>query len=347
MFKPSAEAWVGRRAFLASLGAGGILTAATACTPEGAADAEFTITTGHASTEDHFHHLSLEHFKDLIEEGSDGQIAVHIHPNAVFGDDREIIESCQLDNLQTGLPATAPLAGFIRDITVWEIPFLFDDTDHAYRALDSDFGRSILDQAENHGLIGLEYWENGFRHLTTRSTAVEDPDDVQNLSVRTMESPAHLQAWGSVGANPTPMAFGEVYVGLQQGTIHAQENPLPLIEAQRFYEVQDYLIRTGHVYGPSPFIMSKAFYDSLPSSLQDLVREAAAETRDYCRQEAKIADENALETIRDSGTEIIELDQEQREAFGEIMREGAENYVRSAVGDETLEDLYETVEEAR
>lgn len=347
MLGPLSGASVRRRTFLAALGAGGVAATATACAPEGATGAEFTITTGHASTEDHFHHLSLERFRELVEEGSDGRIAVHIHPNGVFGDDREVIEACQLDNLQAGLPATAPLAGFMRDITVWEVPFLFDTTDHAYRALDSDFGRRALDQAEGHGLIGLEYWENGFRHLTTRSTAVEGPDDVENLSIRTMENPAHIRAWQAVGANPTPMAFGEVYVGLQQGTIHAQENPLPLIEAQRFYEVQEYLIQTRHVYGPSPFIMSKTFYDSLPSTLQDLVREAAEETRDYCREEARVADENALETIRESGTEVIELDEQQREAFGEVMREGAENYVRNAVGEETLDEFYEAVEAAQ
>lgn len=335
-----------RRTLLAAMGLSGVAASLAGCAPEGRSDAEFTITAGHGATVDHFHHTSYMHFRDLIQEGSNGRISVKVHPNGVFGGDREVIEHVQLNNLQVGLPSAAPLAAFIPQMNLWEIPFLFDSAEHAYATVDSAFGQSILDRADQFGMVGLAYWDNGFRNLTTRSTRVEGPADVENLSIRTLENTAHIRAWQAVGANPTPMAFGEVYVGLQQGTIQAQENPLPLIESQRFYEVQQYVVLTQHLYNPSPFLMNRDFYSGLPGSLQDLVSQAAIDTRDYCRDLGEQADQSALETIQDAGVEVVELEQSQREAFAPEMQRAAEGYIEALVGQSMVEQLYRAVEEA-
>lgn len=345
MFETLASARVRRRTLLATVGLSGLTAALASCSVEGPSDAEFTITAAHGATTDHFHHLSYMHFRDLVQEGSDGRIAVRVHPNGVFGGDREVIEHVQLDNLQVGLPSAAPLAAFIPQMNVWEIPFLFESAEHAYATVDSTYGQSILNSAEDHGVVGLAYWDNGFRNLTTRNVEVQGPEDVENLSIRTLENTAHIRAWQAVGANPTPMAFGEVYVGLQQGTIQAQENPLPLIESQRFYEVQQYVVLTQHLYNPSPFLINQRFFESLPAQLRDVVVEAALETRDFSREEGQRADEAALETVRDAGTEIVELEQEQREAFAPAMQEAAEGYIERIVGQEMLEQLHQAVEE--
>ncbi|WP_158092210.1 MULTISPECIES: TRAP transporter substrate-binding protein [Pseudonocardia] len=329
---------------MGAIAAVGGLTACSSAAPL-AGRSEYTITVGHPSQSDHFHVASFNHFKDLVEERSSGRIAVRFYPDGIFGGDRETIESVQMRYLQLGFSPSSSVAAFVPQMSIWDVPFLFDSLEHAYATLDSPFGQRILAETREFNMLGLGYWDNGFRHLSTRATKVESLADLRGLSVRVLENPVHIRAWRSVGANPTPMAFGEVYVGLQQGTIDAQENALPNIETARFYEVQRYVMLTQHIYGPQPFYINTDFFEDLPEDLQEVVVSSELDARQVCRDRSQGADEQATRTISESGSEIVELTPDQRAEFAEPMQEGAEAYLRGVVGEELIDELHDVVRE--
>lgn len=310
-------------------------------------NAEFTILIAHEDQSDHYYHESFEFFKEIVEEESDGRIKVTVVPNELFGAADAVTTAVQLNSIQMTAP-TAGILGQFSDLqNVWDTPFLFDDTEHAHRVLDGEFGQELLESLEEVQLVGLGYWENGSRHLTTKGIEVNGPDDLDRVKIRVQPNALQLTAWNATSANPTPMAFGEVYTGLQQGTIDAQENPLSLIVSQRFYEVQDRVTLTGHVYSTSPLIMSKIFYDSLPEDLQRIVQSAAAKSVEFNRGRATEVELEAAATIESAGVEIAEISEEGREAFRETMKGAALPYLRELVGDETVDRLEAAIEEER
>ncbi|GAA2094015.1 TRAP transporter substrate-binding protein [Brevibacterium salitolerans] len=339
------RASLSRRSMLGLLGASGLALAG--CGVAADSTAEYTIVAAHASSTDHFMHRSFVRFKEHLEKISEGRIEVKLFPNGVFGGDRELTEAIQLDNLQLTAPSSSPLAAFSPSMNIWDLPYLFETREQAYAVLDGPFGSAVLDDLREVRLKGLGYWENGFRNLTADRTDITGPEDMRGIKLRTLENPTQIRAWNATGASATPMAFTEVYTGLQQGTIDAQENPLPLIVTQKFYEVQTALVLSQHVYAPSPLIISGTFYDSLPDELQRMVDEAGAESVRYCREQSVVDDEAALGVIEEAGLAITELSADQRAEFGEVMTQAAEPYIRRMLGDALVDGLRAEIEEAR
>lgn len=335
---------VNRRALLgAALAA--VTTPLASCASSAAAEPEFTLVAAHATSTDHFMHRSFLTFQEEVEKRSSGRINVKVFPNGVFGGDRELTEAMQLDTLHLCAPSSSPLAAFSPNMNVWDIPYLFTDRERAYRVLDGPFGQTLLDELSDVRIKGLGYWENGYRNLTHNKDSIRTPVDMSGIKLRTLENQAQIRAWNATGASATPMAFTEVYTGLQQGTIDAQENPLALIVAQRFYEVQKQLVISEHVYTPSPLIMSQRFYDRLPADLRQIVEEAAKTSVEYCREQSVIDEKKSLDIIKDSGTSVISLDDDERSQFQDLMRPAAEEYLRSIVKPERFNELTAVLEE--
>lgn len=335
-----------RRKLLAGLGAIGLTSALAACgkiQPE----AEFVMTASTTLATDHFQFRSFELFKKLVEERSNGRIEVRIFPNGVLGSDLESIRSLQFDSIQLATPASSPLATFIPKFFTLDIPYLFDEPKHAYSVLDGPFGQGLMKSLESDRIVGLGWWENGFRHLSTANTPVQSPDDARGLKIRVVESQTQIRAWNATGASATPMAFGEVYTALQQGTVDGQDNPLPLIASQRFYEVQNYIIRSAHVYSPTPLLMSKTYFDKLPANLQEIVTQAGIESTTFNREQSIADDAPAAKLMKEAGCTILDLPEKGREEFKSVMQGTAIPYVRRIVGDQTVDDLLEHVEAAQ
>lgn len=321
------------------MGAAGGLVSACSNSDEVSLDAEFNMVIAHTLPTDHSNHKGYEMFAQKVMEESDGRISARVFPNAVFGADRQLVEAIQMDNIQLSAPSSSPVAAFSPKMNVWDIPYIFEDRKHAYRVLDSKFGQGTLDELSKVNLIGLGYWENGFRHLTHNVDNIKLPDGLRGLKVRTQENPTQIEAWKATGASATPMAFTEVYTGLQQGTIDAQENPLALITAQRFYEVQKYLTLSAHVYGPMPLVLSKRFNDRLPSEFQELMREAGDETKAFCREAAVGDEERAIATVKEAGTKVNEPDQNERDEMAITMRKAAEPLLDSLLGNQFMNEF--------
>lgn len=305
--------------------------------------AEYTINAGIGLNDKSAQYKSLEFFKEMVEENSDGQIAVNLYHSSQLGDDREMMEALQMGVQEMTCPSTAPIAPFVNGFKVFDLPFLFPTHEAADYVLDGPVGQDLLKQLEDIGIVGLAFWENGYRQLTNSQTAVETPADVEGLKIRTMENPMHLAAWKEMGANPTPMAFGELFSAMQQGVVDGQENPWGTIYLQNFFEVQDYTTDTGHVYSPFVLMISKQFYDKLPSDLQDVVYEAAQEAKDHNRRTNRAMNAEYLEKLKDVMNVTI-LTPEQKAAFQEAVQPVYDQF-KDEIGADLVEEVQAQVEE--
>ena len=276
--------------------------------------AEFNFTFAHVLTENTPNARAAEKFKEEVEKNSDGRIAINIRPAAQLGGDVEIIEQTQMGLVHIAIPPTGNLANFEEKMYLFDLPFLMPDDASMKRVLDGEVGQELLATLDNNNLHGVAMWGAGFRHMTNNIRPINGPDDLQGIKMRTLQAPAILSTYRAYGANPTAMAYTEVYNGLQQGVVEGQENPLANIYSMRFYEVQKYMTLTGHAYHTYAAIMNKQAWESLPEDLQKVVSDAFVTGRDVAREytiedEAKILDE-----IKDQ-IEIQELTPEGRAAF--------------------------------
>ncbi|MFC5589455.1 DctP family TRAP transporter solute-binding subunit [Sporosarcina soli] len=284
-------------------------------------DTVYTIRIAHLVPEEQSSHLAALTFKEKLEKESNGRLKVEIYPNgALFGSDREAIEAVQLGNLEMTIPAVAPLASFNKKFMVFDLPFIFNDHEAAYKALDGELGESLLEDLQKNSLKGLVFAENGFRHMSNHKGAITSPDDLKGMKFRTLENPVHTDTFKSFGANASPFAFGELYTALQQGTYDAMEAPISLYYTNKFYEVQEYLTLTGHVYAATILLMNNDFYNQLPEDLQALVTEASEEYRTEQREIAQGQDVEFLEKLKENGMKVNEITPEQKDAFREAAK---------------------------
>lgn len=286
---------------------------------EGGTDGEnYTIRLAHLVPEEQSSHVAAEAFKEKLESESDGRLTVELYPNGqLYGSDREAIEAVQLGNVEMTIPAVAAMASFNEKFQVFDLPFLFNDNEAAYRALDGELGQQLMADLESNGIKGLVFGENGFRHVSNNERPIETPSDMQGLKMRTLESPLHTDTFNAFGANASPFAFGELYTALQQGTYDAMDCPISLYYTNKFYEVQDYLTLTGHVYAATALLVNDDFYNSLPEDLQELLMEASEEFRTEQRELAQQQDTEFLDLLVAEGMQVNDLTPEQRNAFRE------------------------------
>ncbi len=302
----------------------------------------YVIKVGHSAAKEHFAQDSFEKFKELVEANSNGKIKVEIYPNSELGGEREMLEMLLLGDLTMMAPASAPLEAVSKGIALWDLPYLFKNRETAYRVLDGEVGQEVLDSFSDKGIIGLAYWENGFRHLTNNNKPIESVRDMKGLKMRTLENPTQIKTWSETGAQATPIAFNKLYSALQNKTVDAQETPLSLMYSMKFYEVQKYLSLTGHTYSPWPVVINKQFFDGLPEDLQKVVKDAVIETRDFNRKLSQEDEAKALEALKQAGMEVTTISDEQKAEFKAAMSEIYSD-VKADVGEELFNKLMKEV----
>lgn len=304
---------------------------------------DYTITAGIGLNDESAQYASLEVFKELVEERSDGRIEVELYHSSQLGDDREMMEALQMGAQEMTCPSTAPIAPFVSDFKVFDLPFLFPSNEAADYVLDGPIGQDLLDQLEEIDIKGLAYWENGFRHVTNSERPIEEPEDFDGLKLRTMENPIHLAAFRELGANPTPMAFGELFSAMQQGVVDGQENPWGTIYLQNFYEVQDYVSDTGHVYSPFVLMMGLEYWENLPEDLQDIVQEAALEAKEHNRKTNREWNADYREELEEV-MEVTMLTDEQKADLQEAVRPVYDEFSEE-IGQDLIDDVLAELEE--
>jgi tripartite ATP-independent transporter DctP family solute receptor len=305
-----------------------------------------TIRAGIGLNDQHPQYLGLVKFKELVEERSNGSIKVETYHSGQLGDDRTMTEALQLGTQEVTIPSTAPLANFVPEFSVFDFPFLFPNEQVADKVLDGEIGQSLLDKLEAQNLVGLAYWENGFRNLTNSVRPVASAEDFKGLKIRTMENDLHLDAFKALGANPTPMAFTELFTAMQQGTVDGQENPFATIYLQKFYEAQSHVSNTNHIYSPFVFLMSGTFYNSLTEEQQQIVSEAAIEARDYQRTLNREANAQYLAELQTAGMTYTEITPEAYQEMVKIVQPVIDRYAES-IGRELVDKVYEAIEAAQ
>ncbi len=291
---------------------------------------------GHAASTSNTGHQAFEFLGKELADRTDGRITLEIFPNSQLGSERELVESIQLGNVDMTFVSSAVLGNFNPQFFALDIPFLFKDRDGVYRVLDGKIGEGLLDSLDRVGIKGLGYWENGFRQLTNSKKAIKSPEDLKGMKMRTMENDVHIAAWKEIGANPAPLAFGELFTALQQGTFDAQEGPINLFYDMKFNEVQKHISKTNHVYSPWPLLINPDVYNRLSDEDKKVLEEVVKKTTDYQRELAQKADDLAVEAMTD--VTITELTPDELAAFSGQMGP-IHDLVKKRIGSETIDAI--------
>lgn len=282
----------------------------------------------------------LVKFGEIVESKTNGSIKVEVYPDGQLGGDRVVFEGLKMNTIQGTTMSSGPIAGFAERFTALDLPYLFKDEETAYKVLDGDIGKELLKDLDSQGVIGLNYWENGFRHLTNNKKEVKSVDDIHGLKIRTLENELHIDLWKELGANPTPMAFTELFTALEQNVVDGQENPVGNVTTGNFFEVQQYITKTNHIYNASVFMISKKFWDTLTEEEKKAVTEAAEEAKTYQRDLNQQESTEAFDILEEKGMTITELSEEEQEKFVEKVQPIYEKY-SADLGEDFVNQLLE------
>ena len=270
-------------------------------------DKQYSIKITHVLAENHHYTKGAAKFKELIEERSGGKIKVEIFPNAQLGGERAILEGLQMGTIEMGIITSGPLSGFVPEFGILDLGYLFRDSAEAMKILNGPVGEDLSKKMLDIGIRNLGFIKYEFRSVYGNKP-IKTPADLAGIKIRTMENPAHQALFKALGASPTPMAWPELYTGLQQGTVHAAENSPDVLAASKQYEVAKHYSLTNHVFNNVMYMVSEKFYQSLPAELQEMVVQAAKEAREYedTLIEQDIA--KALEEMKNAGVQVYEID---------------------------------------
>lgn len=261
-------------------------------------------------------------FQELVNEYSDGKITVDLFQDNVLGDDKTVAEGVQNGDIDIAVCSTSSLSTLNKDYYLYDTPYLFLNAQEVYDiGFNGETAKEMLNNVSDLGLKHMAMWENGFRNYTNNSHPIETPADCKGQKIRTMENPIHLKAWKAIGANPTPMAFSELFTAMQQNTVDGQENPLGIIYSNRFYEVQKYISLTQHVYTPYVVLMNPDKYNALTEEQKDIINRAMEEATEYQLKLSAEEEEKGIEEMRKYGCEINTLTDEQKMEFQKIMED--------------------------
>ena len=265
-----------------------------------------TLRLAHVVNEQDSFHVAAERFRDIVEERSEGRITVELFPNATLGAERTLLEGMQIGSVDMGVITNGPVANFLEEMAVFELPFLFPSVEAAHAVLDGEIGQELLDRLQEVNLVGLGFAERGFRNITNSQREIREPSDLQGLRIRVIENPVYIAAFRELGANAIPMAWTEALTAMQQGTIDGQENPVGVVYSFGLNETQTHMTMTRHIYAPAVFVMGAPMWNRLPEAAQELVVEAAREGGAHARAFNAEMEASQLEALSEAGMAIIE-----------------------------------------
>jgi tripartite ATP-independent transporter DctP family solute receptor len=272
--------------------------------------------------------VAAELFKKIVEEKTNGNIKVEIYPNNQLGESRSVLEGIQLGTVQMA-QVTGPMLSFVPELVVFELPFLFRDRDHMYAVMDSEIGKSLNPHFEKRGFHSLGFGDVGLRHILTVDKQIKSIDDLKGLKIRTMGNPAHLAAFKAFGANPLPMAYGELYTALEQEVIDGAEAANINYESKKFYEPAPHWAQVGWINLVGYTVLSKKLYDGLSAEYQKIIDDAAQEMNTLERKLYREKDEGMLPELEKLGVKVTYPD---RKPFMEASKKVYEEYAAKIPG---------------
>ena len=294
-----------RRTFIASALASALLAAPFAALAQDIKPR--LIRFGYGLVENSNQGRAVKFFADHVEKASGGKMRVRAIGAAALGPDTQMQQALIGGAQEMMVGSTATLVGITKEMALWDTPFLFNNVREADAVLDGPVGQKVMDRLQAGGLVGLVYWENGFRNLTNSKRAVQKLEDLDGIKLRVMQNNVYLESFKTLGANAVPMPFSELFGALETKTVDGQENPYNTILSSKFFEVQKYLSITNHVYSPWIVTVSKKWWDQLSKDEQNVLMDAARASRDFERKDTREEAGRALAELRAKGMQINEL----------------------------------------
>lgn len=253
-----------------------------------------------------------------VEEYSNGTLKITHFADNLLGNDEQTFNMAQTGECDIAVGSASSVATTYNDLYIYDVPYMFMNKDEVYDiGFNGQAGQAILQGFEQYGLKGMAFWENGFRNITTNDKDIATVADLNGLKIRTMANELHLDAWKAMGANPTPMAFGELFTALQQGTVDGEENPLGIITANKFEEVEKFCTLTEHVYTPYYVVMNMDKWNSLTPEQQDALTRAMEETTAYQLELSQQYEDEATTILENAGCAVRTLNDEEKMSFKE------------------------------
>jgi tripartite ATP-independent transporter DctP family solute receptor len=263
---------------------------------------------GHGLDTGHPVHKAMEHMKQRLEELSGGRVTIDIYPSAVLGSEVQCIEQLQNGSLAMTKTSAAAMENFIPAMSIFGLPYVFRDSDHYWKVLNGPIGQALLEKGETRFLRGLCYYDAGSRNFYTKNTPIRTPADLQGLKIRVMNSKTAIDMVKAMGGSPTPIAWGELYSALAQGTVDGAENNPPSFTSNKHYEVCKHFSLDGHSRIPDILMMSSKVWDRLDPQVQAWVQQAANESSEYQRELWIKESTAALEKAKAEGVTVYEVD---------------------------------------
>lgn len=302
-------------------------------------EGKYTLKLGHDKPTEHHYQKISERFAELVSERTDGNVTIKIYPSNQLGENRESVEGVMAGTHDMVITSDGVVANWVPDLGMLGLPYLFDDYDEVFKVLNGETGDKLKAQVEEHNAVILGWWINGFRHITNSKKEIVDPSDLEGMKIRTPEAEISIEVFKALKTLPTPMSSGELYTALQQGTVDGQENSAAHIAENKFYEVQEYVSKTKHMYTAEPILINKELLESLPEEYQKVLIDTATELQE---EHAKIVEGEEAEhwkTMEDNGMKVTEVD---REAFKEASK-SVYDKLRTTYNEEILDGMLEAV----
>jgi tripartite ATP-independent transporter DctP family solute receptor len=262
----------------------------------------------------------MEKLAELVAARSGGKLKLALFPGGVLGSDQANVSALQGGTLDMVVLNSGILASQVKEFGIYDFPFMFANPKEADAVVDGPFGRMMHGKLQAKGIVGIAYWELGFREITNSRRPIHTLKDIEGLKLRVIPNAINVDWVKALGANPTPLPFPEVYAALDQKAIDGQENPVTVIAANKFYEVQKYLVTTNHQYNPQSVIVSKKTWDALSAQNRKILGEAALEAAKYQRQVSRAAASTAVDTLKKNGMQVTELPPTELAKFREAMK---------------------------
>lgn len=271
---------------------------------------EYTFQVGHVVTTDHSYHLGLQRFAELLDEKSGGRIALEIFPSAQLGNESDLTEGVVMGSIDMALINSGNLASFTDSYSLFDLPFLFRDEEHARSVITGEIGQQCLDSLEPLGIKGLANWEAGFFCIWNNKRPIEKPEDVKGLKIRANNNPIHIAAYTELGVAATTMGWSEVYTAIQNGTVDGVSVAITSMYTANIQEVAPYISTSGEFYVTAPLIMNADLFNGLPEDIQQIILDSAKEATEYQIQTNGDMVAQFIQNLKDEGYQVTEPDKE-------------------------------------
>jgi TRAP-type transport system periplasmic protein len=301
---------------------------------------------GYGLNEDSNQGRAVRMFASEVEKASGGKMKVRGIGAAALGPDIQMQNALIGGAQEMMVGSTATLVGTVKEFGIWDAPFLFANEKEADAVLDGPVGQKLLDSLQAKGLVGLVYWENGFRNLTNSRHKIEKADDLSGIKLRVMQNPIFLDTFKAAGANPVPLAFSELFTALETKAVDGQENPYTTILSSKFYEVQKYLTVTNHVYSPWILLASKKWWDGLSADEKKIITDAAIASRAFEREDTRAQSRKALDDLKGAGMDISVMSEDEVGKIREKAK-GVTQTIVNSVGEPLWNEVQDEIKKAR